>query len=421
MQQFLLLLCSLFLGLVCYYSVIRIHSDLRKPYVVLLAYRFLFFTIQSFFFYSIYKNQLDPFFYHKTLITLFDDFRSYPFDFILFLKGEYATIHIDPELKIYLATEIRAAFFLKVLSPFFALSANNYYLLGAWLTFFGSLCLVSFLSLFKHTPSLLIWLLVLVIPSFTFWTVGVLKEAFVLPVLFLLIYFLNKIIDSNGKDIFSILLFLVFCSLCWYVKYYLVAIFLLATIVYVINSKILYSFNTVLFSILVLATAIIGLGFMHPALNWSMLPEVIYISNHLTCTKYVDAYACIPFDIDMTWNSIMLNYPKAMVYAFFSPFPWQIHNLTSLLAASENYVFVVLLMCVIYRWVTKKITFSNAELFGLFIILLLGALLIMASPNIGSFSRYRIFYFPIYAYIILKHSGMPYNALFLRVKNWIEK
>jgi len=117
----------------------------------------------------------------------------------------------------------------------------------------------------------------------------------------------------------------------------------------------------------------------------------------------------------------MLNYPKAMVYAFFSPFPWQIHNLTSLLAASENYVFVVLLMCVIYRWVTKKITFSNAELFGLFIILLLGALLIMASPNIGSFSRYRIFYFPIYAYIILKHSGMPYNALFLRVKNWIEK
>jgi len=421
MQQFLLLLCSLFLGLVCYYSVIRMQADLRRPYVILLAYRFLFFAVQSLIFYLIYNNQLDPFFYHQVLITLFDDFRSYPLDAVLFLKGEYAAMHIDPKLKAFLAREIRAAFFIKVLSPFFALSANNYYLLGAWLTFFGSLCLTAFLSLFKRTPNMVIWLLVLLIPSFMFWTVGLVKESFVIPVLFLLIYVLNKIIDSKGKDVFSIVVFLVLCWLCWYVKYYLVAIFLLGGIVYFINSKISYSFNTILFSILVLATAVIGLGFMHPALYWNVFPEVIYISNHLTCTKNLGAYACIPFDLDMTWNSIMLNYPKAMLYAFFSPFPWQIHNLTSLLAALENYVFIVLVMCVIYRWVTKKITLSNAELFGLFIIFMLGALLIMASPNIGSFSRYRIFYLPIYAYLILKHSGITYTAAFLRFKNWIEK
>jgi hypothetical protein len=421
MQQFLLLFCSLFLGLVCYYSVIRVHTDLRKPYMVLLAYRFLFFAIQSLLFYSVYKNQLDPFFYHQTLITLFDDFKNYPFDLILFLKGSYAEMHIDPELKKYLATEIRAAFFIRVLIPFFTFSANNYYLLGAWLTFFGSLCLVPFLSLFKRTPNIVIWLLVLLIPSFTFWTVGILKEAFVLPVLFLLIYLLNKIIDSNGKDIFSIVLFIVFCWLCWYVKYYLVAIFLLAIIVYFINNKISYSFNTVLFSALVIATTIIGLGFLHPALQWNVFPEVIYISYNLTCTKYVDAYACIPFDLDMTWNSIVLNYPKAIAYAFFSPFPWQIHNLTSLLAAVESYVFITLVIYLIYRWATKKITVSNAELFGLLVILLLGGLLIMASPNIGSFSRYRIFYLPVYAYIILKHSGVIYNTVFLRFKNWIEK
>jgi len=381
----------------------------------------LFFAIQSIFFYSIYKNQLDPYFYHQTLITLFDDFKYYPLDIIIFFKGDYVNMHIDQELKTYLATEIRVAFFIKVLSPFFALSANNYYLLGAWLTFFGSLCLVHFLSLFKRTPNILIWLLVLIIPSFTFWTVGILKEAFVVPVLFLLIYFLDRIINSNGKDIVSLLLFIILCWLCWYVKYYMVAIFLLAITVYVINSKILYSFNTILFSILIIATTIIALGYMHPALNWNVLPEVIYISNHLTCTKYVNAYECIQFDLDMTWDSILLNYPKAMVYAFFSPFPWQIHNLTSFFASLENYVFILLLMFVIYRWVTKKIFFSNAELVGLFIILLLGGLLIMASPNIGSFSRYRIFYLPIYAYIIFKHSSINYNAAFLRFKNWIEK
>ncbi|HSY61963.1 MAG TPA: hypothetical protein VK796_08815 [Cytophaga sp.] len=401
--------------------MIRIHSDLRKPYVVLLAYRFLFFVIQSLLFYSIYKNQLDPFFYHQTLITLFDDFKRYPLDLILFLKGSYAEMHINPELKKYFTTEIRAAFFIKVLSPFFLFSANNYYLLGAWLTFFGSLCLVPFLSLFKRTSNMVIWLIVLLIPSFVFWTVGVLKEAFVLPMLFLQIYFLNRMINSKGKDIISMLSFLVCCLLCWYVKYYLAALFLLAIIAYVINRKISYSFNTVLFSILVIAATFAGLGYMHPALQWNVFPEVVYISNQLTCIKYVNAYACIPFDLDMTWNSIILNYPKAITYAFFSPFPWQIHNFTSLLAAIESYVFITLLIYLIYRWAIKKITVSHAELFGLLIILLLGGLLIMASPNIGSFSRYRIFYLPIYAYILLKHSGVIYSTGFLRFKSWIEK
>ena len=219
----------------------------------------------------------------------------------------------------------------------------------------------------------------------------------------------------------SILFFLLFSCLAWYVKYYLVALFLLATIVYFLNSKISYSFNAVFFSIFVIATSIIGLGFMHPALQWNVLPEVIYISYNLTCTKYVDAYTCILFDLDMTWTSIILNYPKAMVYAFFNPFPWQIHNFTSLLVALESYVFVILLFTLLYKWITKKTIVSNAELFALFIILMLASLLIMASPNIGSFSRYRIFYLPIYAFILLKHSDIIYSKVFLRVKNWLEK
>lgn len=421
MQQLLLLLCSLFLCSVCSYSVIRMQPDLRRPYVVLLLYRFLFFGIQSVFFYSIYRNQLDPFFYHNTLVTLFDCFTDYPYDFILFVSGEYQPMHLANELKIYFTNEVRATFFIKVLMPFFALSAGNYYLLGTWLTFFGSLCFAAFLSLFKRSSNIVLWLLILIIPSFTFWTVGVLKEAFVLPVLFLMIYFLNKITDRKRKDIASTVLFIVCCWLCWHVKYYLVAIFLLGLIVYVINSKISYSFNTILFAILVIATAVIGLGFLHPALQWNVLPEVVYISNHLTCTKYVDAYACIPFDLDMTWTSVMLNYPKALLYAFFSPFPWQIHNFTSLCAALESYVFITLLCYLLYRWITKKIPVSNAELVLLFIILATGGLLIMASPNIGSFSRYRIFYVPVYAFIILKHSGIVYHAMFLRFKNWIEK
>lgn len=421
MQQFLLLLCSLFLGLVCYYSVIRVHADLRKPYLLLLVYRFIFFAVQSIFFYSIYKNELDPFFYHQTLITLFDDFRNYPLDAVLFFKSEYDAMHIEPELKNYFVTEVRAAFFIKILIPFFTLSANNYYLAGAWLTLFGSLCFVPFLSLFKRSSKMLIWLIVLLVPSFSFWTVGIVKEAFALPSLFLLFYLLNQLLEQKRKKVLLLFIFIALFILVWQVKYYLASLFLLVYVTYYLIRYASFSASTVVVFVAVLLGILLVAGLVHPALQWDVFPEVIYISNQLTCTKYVDAYACIPFDLDKTWYSVFMNFPKAMVYAFFSPFPWQIHNITSLLAAIENYICMVLLASVLVQWKNKKITLVKTDLFVLLVILFLGALLIMASPNIGSFSRYRIFYLPVYIYLILTYSGIHYTALFLRFKNWIEK
>ncbi len=420
MNLFPLLFSSLFFLFVCYYSAVCIHADIRKSYIGLLIYRLSFFAIQSFLFYAVYNNQLDVFFYQNSLIELTTDFNQHPFDLIAFFQSDYTEMHITNALQSYLQEEVRAAFFLKVLIPFSILSVNNYYLSGCWFTLFGTICYMPFLAMYKKGSSFNIWLLVLLIPSFTLWTVGVLKEAFVLPVLFLLWYYLNKIMDSKSKDIFSICLFLLFCWLAWNVKYYLVSVFLLATMIYFINSKISYSFNTVLFSILVIATSIIFMGYMHPALHWNVLPTVIYDSYTITCTKYTDAYNCIPFDMDPTWASIVLNYPKAILYAFFSPFPWQIHNVTSLLAAFETYMFVALFAIVFYRWAIKKIYISNVELLGLFIILLLGGLLIMASPNIGSFNRYRIFYLPVSAFILVKHSGLIQSKVLLHFKKWIE-
>lgn len=420
MNLFLLLLSSLLFGLVCYFSFIRMNADLKKTFVLLTAYRLLFFIIQSLLFYAIYNNKLDTFFYHEALIELVAAFKQYPSDMILFFLGKYEQLHITEELQTYLYTEIRVAFFFKTLLPIFLISAGNYYLMGAWLTLLGSLCFIAFLSMYKKTDTFYLWFIVLLIPSFSIWTVGILKEAFVIPMLFLMFYFLNTIIIEKGKNIFSILFFLLVCWLAWNVKYYLVAVFFLGGIVYMLTDKISYSFNTVLFTLLVVAFCIIGLGYMHPALQWNALPEVIYISYNLTCSKFVDAYPCIPFDIDMTWTSIITNYPKAMLYAFCSPFPWQIHNFTSMLAAIESYVFLVLLIMLLYRWVIKKIYISNIELSGLFIILLLGSLLILASPNIGSFSRYRIFYLPIYAYILLRHSGPVYSTVLALLKKYLD-
>jgi hypothetical protein len=421
MHLFLLLFSSLLLGFVCWYSVIRISADLRKSYVLLMTVRFGFFAIQSFLFYAIYSNQLDTFFYHNTLVDLLADFKNYPEDGVLFLKGDYQAMHLTPWLKHYLLHETRVAFFLKVLLPFFMLSANNYYILGAWLTLFGTCCFIPFLSLFKNKQAFGIWLLVLLMPSFTIWTVGVLKEAFVIPVLFLLFYLLKNIVDKKGKDVWSVFIFIAMLVLAWNVKYYLVALFLLLSIVYFMFEYVSISKRTIILSLFAFIAMLLGLGFLHPALHWSVFPEVIYISNHVTCVAYVDAYPCIPFELDKSWHSIFVNFPKAILYAFFSPAPWHIHNATSLVAAIENYVFIGMLVLTIYGWYAKKITISTIEFVAICVILVLGGLLIMASPNIGSFSRYRIFYLPVYGFILLKNVSLIYTTVFFRFKNWLEK
>ena len=125
MHLILLLLSSLFLGFVSYYAVIRMQMDLRRSFVVLMVYRYGFFILQSIVFYAVYQNQLDSFFYQNALMQLVDSFKKYPADVLYFFTGDYTVLHISQELKEYFGKEIRATFFIKVLSPFYILSANN--------------------------------------------------------------------------------------------------------------------------------------------------------------------------------------------------------------------------------------------------------------------------------------------------------
>jgi len=417
MNLFLLLFSSFLFCLVGYVSFIRMPADLRKSYVVFVCYRMLFFVIQSSFFYFIYKNELDTFFYHDALHELFAGFIQSPSDSLLFVQGKYSQLHITEELQIYLNRETRVAFFIKVLFPFFLISAGNYYLMGAWLTLLGTLCFMPFLSLNKKTETFSIWMFVLLIPSFTIWTVGILKEAFVIPILFLAFFIFQKNIKTKEKDLLSIVFFIVLILLAWYVKYYLVALFFIICIIYFIHSNVKFNILSIVLSSVLLACALFGLGYLHPALKWDVFPEVIYIGYNLTCTNFAHSTPCIPFDLDMTWTSIIQNFPKAFLYAFLSPFPWQIHNSTSLLAAIESYVFLILFFVMLIRWGMKKTKVSRIEVLGLLSIFIVGSLLILATPNLGSFSRYRILYLPIYAYIVIKHSGISGSAFLL----WVDK
>jgi hypothetical protein len=406
MNIFLLVLSSVILLLTSYGIYKGSTFEVRNLFLGLLFYRSLFFVFQSLLFYTLYHNQLDTFFYHDTLTLISKDFINHPDDILSFYTGTYTDMHIPVWLQEYLTSEIRVAFFLKILSLVFILAAGNYYLMGFWLTLFGTFCFIPFIAMKRDLLNTKTWILVLLVPSFTIWTVGILKEAFIIPLLFLQYYYFEKIIRAKGSDLLSVIMFIALLLLVWNIKYYFAALFLVCTVVYCALSKIRQVYAIFLFGIAA-AIGIYCLGFMHPALHIDVFPEVITISNHWTCS-YADASDCVSFTLDNTWYSILMNFPKAMFYALLNPMPDQLHNFSSWVAAIENYTLVLLLLYMCYQWITKKVEIAGTEVLALAVILVIAGLLMLASPNIGSFSRYRIIYLPIYCFILFKNTGLAY-------------
>jgi len=253
-------------------------------------------------------------------------------------------------------------------------------------------------------------LLVLFVPSITFWTVGLIKEAFVIPVFFLMYYLFRKAEAKAFKDIYSILFMVVLIYITWNIKYYYIAIFLLAGILHVfMKSNVHISFRLVIGTLISVLIFLGIIGLLHPNLIVNKIPEVIYQSYQSTC-KLPSFSDCISFSLDGSWMSIIENIPKASVQVFYCPTFLQLHNKSSIFAGIESHALLLLFVHVTYRWVFGKIVMHKEHLFWLFFIMLCGSLLLMASPNIGSFSRYRIIYLPAFCYILFKSIELP---------NWI--
>jgi|GEM_PF-1729256 len=404
MNILLIIILSLFWLVVSYYFYLKNNEEgLGKAFIILYSYRILFFTIQSVVFYFIYHNQVDSLAYYEDLKVLFSDFIDQPMESVHFFSGHYENLHIEKDRIIYFQEHPRVAFFLKVLFPFYLISGGNYILVGLWISLFGTYCFVKFLSVYKERSVFFIWYLVLLVPSISFWTVGILKEAFVIPVLFLLYFFYKKAESNILKNYFYVVLFSFFLFLAWNIKYYYVAVFLLVGIGNILFTKVRLSFYYILLVSAIGFAFIVLLGQLHPNLSFSEMPEAIY-QSYLSTRNLFSSVACVEFSLDGSWLSIIKNLPKAFIEIFYSPGFLQIYNISSFLAGIESHILLLLTLFMLYKWILKGMKISRKDLILLFCIMITGSLLIMASPNIGSFSRYRTIYMPVYCYILFKNT-----------------
>lgn len=413
-------------------------------------------------YYRLYKGEGDTFNYYRDVATLVQLFYDQPQNYIKLLFGQYYSpdIHFTNDL---IWRETRMFVFVKICSIFQILIGNDYRMMAIYmslLSFSGVWFLCQKLLLMFPTRKMEIAVAFLFLPSALMWSSGYSKESIVMWAFGVVIgksieLFLGKkyhfwgyiwLILALGSGLFVLFL----------IKFYYVASLVPALLASLITYTLalqptkgqempLFGFKKVFLKnfifiptlyVFIFGLLVLPLMYFYPAFWFqNLMFNIVYNHNSMYLqsapedlihysTRFGRGY--INLDVSM-WN-ILYNSPNAFFSIVLRPFVWETGgNKLKLLAGVENFLLLLGIFEGIFYYffikninpeveTEKKIIPMHQIMFivaiGVFVVVLY-VLLALASPNLGSLSRYRV----------VGHSWVWFGVLcwispyFLKVKN----
>ena len=298
----------------------------------------------------------------------------------------------------------RALFFSKIISVFYLLSGGNYWLTSVFLSFFNFLCIFYLLKQLVSTFPYLekaSYASFYFLPTFVFWTSGLLKESLAIGALSIAAAVVIKFSRTNKynsvRDWFVLVISLL---LLWYLKYYYAAVaapclgLLLIYDVLKISQK--YRFYLALgFGVI----AAIIISNLHYNLSINRMLEIIY-QNYRTSSNLSDTLSIRYYQFDGSISAFLLNIPIALYGGLFRPAIIETESLFQHIVAVENsLVFIILIVAL---WRSKlKIDWQNHYLkTTLLYVIILAIFIAFAAPNFGTLSRYKVAYWPFFVLLV---------------------
>jgi hypothetical protein len=384
----------------------RLKSELSPLFWPMLAYK-LICSITLGLMYWQYYQAGDTISYHEEAIRFTGLFHQDPQSFLKALAGTYDTTF---EQTLIFSNQPRALFFTRIISVFYLLTGNNYWITSLYVGLFaftGAYMLSTQLT--RRNPEFK-WPSVLAfmgLPSVVFWSSGVLKESLVMGMMWILLYL--SLNPWKKRMLLKVMAFLIFSVLLWKLKYFYallyIPIVLLLTIEYGLSDQLKsskrwigYILPFILFFLLTL---------FHPNLNlnrfWHMVVKnhTYYLGRGLETIDFVG--------INESVFSLIPNIPAALFLGWFGPF-LDFRNLLYAMISLENLVLVVLFATV--SW--GKLNFHHHKYLvialGLFV-LIETLFVTISTPVYGTLVRYRIAYQCFLIWLILINHP---------IRNWLE-
>jgi hypothetical protein len=308
-----------------------------------------------------------------------------------------------------LNNDLRAIFFIKIISSFLLISMDSYWVCAAY---FSLLAFISSWVLHREIVSRYpnsfraSALAFLIFPSVIFWSSGLEKESIALCGIYFLASVFLKIMVNEKLNKFIWLLVIVACFIVWSLKYYWAIIFFVSVFtalsIRFMSSRVLIVMKYQIVAwVMLFITIGMALSFAHPNFYISRLLEVI-ISNYNDFALISDPKNLIHyFQFEQTWISMVINSPWALFSGLFRPVIGQGQGILGWMASIENFFLFVLFLGSMLN-IRKGFAHSKEIIFlaMLSYCVVLSIFLALSTPNLGTLSRYRVGFLPFFVFII---------------------
>ncbi|MDW3195292.1 MAG: hypothetical protein R8G66_23150 [Cytophagales bacterium] len=303
----------------------------------------------------------------------------------------------------------RSIFFVRLMSPIGLLSQHSYLLLSGYLCLFSYWTSWTFLAVFdRYYPQALLLAMVTFcfLPTYLFWTSGLLKDTLINGALFYLTSSLLTCYHSKKLSLTQWLCSILLFGCLFMTRHYLAGLWTIVATIILIDKWMMKTsrpYRMMLYA-LFLAIGAYSMRFFFIRLR----PERFPITFHELQEQYksrVLAGSNIKFDLEPTWWSLLSNLPKSLWTGLFRPGLWEVKNVFQVLEAAQTSILLVCFILSAYLFRKLK-AYPIIVWHTLLFIVVLATLLPLAAPNFGSLSRYRVAFTPFLAFLIMY---LPYR------------
>lgn len=285
---------------------------------------------------------------------------------------------------------------------------------GAWALY------RTFHSLYPYLSKQLAYC-ILFVPSVFFWGSGILKDSITFGCLGWITFCSYQIFFKQKKVISNLIILVIVSYLALKIKAYIVMSFLPALLFWIFltyRSRIQLKFVRVLSGPAVfLMTLVFGyllINRLGEEFSQFSLQNVVSTSqsyqlwhSYLAETSHASGYSL--GNMDGSWQSILIAFPRAVTVTLFQPFLWQAHSIVILLSAFESTFILGFTGYIIYMNGIKRTLGSianNPTVFFCFFYSVLFAFSVgLTAYNFGALVRYKIPCIPFFlmGLVILNH------------------
>jgi hypothetical protein len=415
-----LLLNSLVIGFLSWLISKKMETPVKKMFWAALLLK-LMAGIMLGLVYTYYYKESDTFQFFADARVLNAFAKEHPLHYFDFLWTDDVNFPVWDMLQ---HLQSRSLFFVKFLSLINFITGENYWISSLWFSF------LSFLGcwyLFRQLTDLIkdaippAAISLLFFPSFVFWGSGIIKESIAIGALSFIVGFFLKLLTRQRPIIIEWLLMPVAAYFLWNLKYYWAAVLfptLITSLVMVYGVFPFFKLRAIMQFIVWMAfftVFCIGTSFLHPNFSLEVLLEVIVDNHHQFINVSKEDGVIHFYQLTASWLSVVLNAPWAFLSGLFRPFITESVSGLKLVSALEN--LLLLILCITNLKNLKRINSSPYQLIiysAMVYVALLCIFLALSTPNLGTLSRYRIGFLPVFLLLIFYGNPLLDKVPFFR-------